>query len=492
MKLTFPVSDAYLLISLFQQVESFSYEIAENSQQRAQNLVAVLHSLSDIMSAYGTSTVDTDSVWPYETFPGFEDVVANYRRVCRSRMIATLPLVQDMDKSKWEAYAYGQQDWISESYESIGLDVVPLPIHPTIYDINSGHATEALEGPFMPLWQISPPPPNSGIVNYNLMSNENLDSALKIAVEVREPLFSQITDLSFLIDAEDHAHESLLIQPIVLDADDHNSQVVAAILATVSWDEFFSDLVRDGNQDMYVVLKNSCSDKVTWKLNGKEAVFVGLDDFHDQTYDEYEHVVKLTSFLTSTALSTPGYCEYEIHIYPSYTIEQLYISSRPKIFATITVMVFAGLLISFVVYDRLVRKRQQETQERQAKSEAIVQSMFPAQIRDRLLKEEGKDDNKLVADEQKDLMNGGQKFRLKSFLDREETLDPEDGGVIKETKPIADLFPNTTVMFADISGFTAWSSVREPSQVFTLLETVYKAFDKTAKRRKVFKVETVG
>ena len=47
-------------------------------------------------------------------------------------------------------------------------------------------------------------------------------------------------------------------------------------------------------------------------------------------------------------------------------------------------------------------------------------------------------------------------------------------------------------MFADIAGFTAWSSVREPSQVFTLLETIYRAFDHIAKRRKVFKVETVG
>lgn len=47
-------------------------------------------------------------------------------------------------------------------------------------------------------------------------------------------------------------------------------------------------------------------------------------------------------------------------------------------------------------------------------------------------------------------------------------------------------------MFADIAGFTAWSSVREPSQVFTLLETVYHAFDTIAKRRRVFKVETVG
>ena len=44
------------------------------------------------------------------------------------------------------------------------------------------------------------------------------------------------------------------------------------------------------------------------------------------------------------------------------------------------------------------------------------------------------------------------------------------------------------MLFADISGFTAWSSVREPAQVFTLLETLYKAFDELATKRKVFKV----
>jgi class 3 adenylate cyclase len=47
-------------------------------------------------------------------------------------------------------------------------------------------------------------------------------------------------------------------------------------------------------------------------------------------------------------------------------------------------------------------------------------------------------------------------------------------------------------LFGDIVGFTAWSSVREPTQVFTLLETVYHAFDDIARRRRVFKVETVG
>jgi class 3 adenylate cyclase len=45
---------------------------------------------------------------------------------------------------------------------------------------------------------------------------------------------------------------------------------------------------------------------------------------------------------------------------------------------------------------------------------------------------------------------------------------------------------------ADIAGFTAWSSIRDPHQVFTLLETVFQSFDVIAKRYGIFKVETVG
>jgi class 3 adenylate cyclase len=53
-------------------------------------------------------------------------------------------------------------------------------------------------------------------------------------------------------------------------------------------------------------------------------------------------------------------------------------------------------------------------------------------------------------------------------------------------------FPHCTVLFADISGFTAWSSLRDPAQVFTLLESIYSSFDAVARKRGVFKVETVG
>ena len=66
------------------------------------------------------------------------------------------------------------------------------------------------------------------------------------------------------------------------------------------------------------------------------------------------------------------------------------------------------------------------------------------------------------------------------------------GNNVPVSSQIADLFPNCTVLFADIAGFTAWSSTRGPEHVFIMLETIYQGFDQLARRRKVFKVETIG
>ena len=44
-----------------------------------------------------------------------------------------------------------------------------------------------------------------------------------------------------------------------------------------------------------------------------------------------------------------------------------------------------------------------------------------------------------------------------------------------------------SVLFADLAGFTKWSAERSPSDVFNLLENIFGAMDKIARKRGIFK-----
>jgi class 3 adenylate cyclase len=141
-------------------------------------------------------------------------------------------------------------------------------------------------------------------------------------------------------------------------------------------------------------------------------------------------------------------------------------------------MVFLFTICTFFCFNNVVEKRQNLLAHEAAQSDAIVSSIFPKQVRDRLMQEPEKDLVGTLAPTS----------RLKSFLSGDDFGDMMPMGKVQ----LADLFPHCSVIFSDISGFTAWSSTRGPDEVFTLLQTVYHGFDEIAKRRKVFKVETIG
>jgi class 3 adenylate cyclase len=154
------------------------------------------------------------------------------------------------------------------------------------------------------------------------------------------------------------------------------------------------------------------------------------------------------------------------------------LSSTPRFVTLAVALVLSFTVIMFLVFNQLVERRQRIILNKAADSTAIVSSLFPKQVRDRLLATDSKKGTSGIF--------GSSNNRLKMFL----SGDEDNGGMLNN--PIADLFPNCTVMFADIAGFTAWSSTRGPEQVFVLLQSLYHKFDQLAKRRKVFKVETIG
>ena len=57
---------------------------------------------------------------------------------------------------------------------------------------------------------------------------------------------------------------------------------------------------------------------------------------------------------------------------------------------------------------------------------------------------------------------------------------------------IAESYPNTTVLFADLAGFTPWTRQTDPGQVVSFLDQLFSQFDELAARHGVEKIKTVG
>jgi adenylate cyclase len=57
---------------------------------------------------------------------------------------------------------------------------------------------------------------------------------------------------------------------------------------------------------------------------------------------------------------------------------------------------------------------------------------------------------------------------------------------------IADSYPDTTVLFADLAGFTPWARRTDPTRVVTFLDRLFSRFDELAAEHGVEKIKTVG
>jgi hypothetical protein len=215
----------------------------------------------------------------------------------------------------------------------------------------------------------------------------------------------------------------------------------------------------------------------------KEIAFVASQDHHDTHFNDWEVVTPIlekgqTADGTWEGLEfVEGECNYYLSIYPSHVFEDLYKTGTPWVLVSAVGAVFLFAILMFFVYDRLVERRQALVLNRAIQSSAIVSSLFPKTVRDRLMNAS----NPANADGPKALSVFRDKMRNNKGVQRAKS--PKDTGMFfpeddDKDQTIADLFPNCTVLFADISGFTAWSSTRDPSQVFALLQNLYSAFDK--------------
>jgi Adenylate and Guanylate cyclase catalytic domain len=302
-----------------------------------------------------------------------------------------------------------------------------------------------------------------------------------------------MTDLVFpVIDTIDQVR--------VAGAADYNPKdhkAVGVLTGNIYWRSMIRNILpkSHGSNGIHVVFTNPCTKAFTYQINGPNVKYLGVGDHHEHHFNS-RSVQKKIHKLGASALHHSAYtgaqldeeyCPVTLHLYPSDEMRAAFETHNPALFSGVVLLIFAFVSLVFIFYDRKVHCRQVLVMDTAVRSTAIVSSLFPAEVRDRLYPATNGKSPTGAPETAKGKLH---KFLHETQKTANATLENETNLVVGV--PIAELYPETTVLFADISGFTAWSSERHPTQVFHLLETVYAAFDAIAKARGVFKVETIG
>eukprot|EP00986_Skeletonema_menzelii_P002806 scaffold813_cov148-Skeletonema_menzelii.AAC.14 len=310
----------------------------------------------------------------------------------------------------------------------------------------------------------------------------------------------------------------------------NETNVVGSISIVFSWDTLLQRILPNYIKGMICVLQSSIGQEYSYSVSGNDVTFLGEGDKHDSKYDEYKQVVEATLGNTEEQIGQVDYLiTYTLVMYPSQTFENEYVTNRAAIYTAGVVLIFLCTSALFLLYDYLVEDRQQKTALFARQSANIVDSMFPAGFRERLYKSHQNNTNNInsggtasrrSSDEgtvkSSNKTNGEKRGRSQSPSRRLSTavgknrvtlqIDkfmkgvrsapkdhiPTDCYNGKDDKPIADLFLDTSIMFADIVGFTNWSTKRSPNDVFRLLERLFWEFDELAALHNVFKLGTIG
>lgn len=587
----------------------------------------IIHNLamdySASITSLSSSSSSSSSSWPNFTLPGFTLRADGALVLTKANAISYSPILLDKDtRRQWYTYAegYAQQNGdvareptahnamatpSNESRDEIGIRTAPPPPISQEVRLRDGiYLPDATESSLAPVWQIS----TDGSLNASrsmLLDRDVTQRTIQNMIQVDGTVFGETLLVSQRQDNVAYP-ATFLYHPIWLSG----SRLVGAIGMEFDWTTQLEESTELSERfhGILIVLESFCNgtrgELFSFQFRQDRLLFLGQGDLHDPAFDDTLQQSSIAAFQSLSHKSDGGgmqtrnirdswsmtpisnhTCHYIIKIYPSREFLDDYTNANPSIYAFVLVSIFVSTCIVFIVYDCFVERRQSLTVKAAANSRALINSLFPATVRDRMFRQQQQEreqpmlashrrstfhrgpldmndhqrsnfQDHLQAESPSDSSNHTQssqglilrrrrnpqsasttstapratarrrstfipllvdkpaKQLIKTFLDtgsnacNEETDEDQRSlnsfpgehqcvlaaveQTISSSEPIADLFPHTTIMFADIVGFTAWSSEREPHQVFQLLETIYRAFDQLANRLGVFKVETIG
>ena len=419
------------------------------------------------------------------------------------------------------------------------------------FNQNGQPMNETGTGPYCPVLQVSPPT-LSADQNYsydrllwNQLSDPTRKATIKTVLQTFAPALTGFLPLEATATTtttttaaaataeQSSSPRSILFYPLLDGPHTDNKNQSSVFFKSVgvlglefAWTNHL--IGHEGRALTVVLTRNDNGEQHTFELSSAGTIYVGKGDHHDGAYGGDLQVGKPlpvygnqsplfaqdSSSSSSLALEEQleGNAEFMIHIYPTADYADEFYSNRPVVAAFLVALVFILIGIQFCAYlgYRRGKQGQEEPVELRFPQPASRRPSFHAGGAERRPSLSALQDMAAAA-----TTPGGWKQKLRRVSRTEDMLTPRviepaqarlrayltDSGHtpvladivgMNRDEPIAEMFPETTVMFADIQGFTAWTSEREPQQIFLLLETLYRAFDEQASKLGVFKVDTIG
>lgn len=218
------------------------------------------------------AATENNERFPFVTVDLFEVIGSQARQMSGVAEIMWSPMVDAEEYDAWTNFSAETIGWYNES---IALYLTEPGHNLTLANYDFSDADFSITspipgmptspGPWSPIWQISPPPNTSYVLNLDMYAfgTKILDDAVET---FRTGLVSEVIATP---GQENVPPSCVVVHPVYAGLFDQNTaEIVGHVYSRFPWDAYLINLLPEGVDGITAVLKNSCDQSFTYALNG--------------------------------------------------------------------------------------------------------------------------------------------------------------------------------------------------------------------------------
>ena len=163
-----------------------------------------LEALDSLATIFVSSAREKNEIWPYTVLHDYGIKAAKMRMLSGAIALQQYQIVQEDQRSEWEAFAKAKEAWVNETIQ-VQREDTTLRIQEDIPDyvgnfstsIRSGQFPTNSTGPYTPTWQTYPvvPTGNSAFYNWNAIEHSILGPGIRKVLDVHKVVIGPVLNL---------------------------------------------------------------------------------------------------------------------------------------------------------------------------------------------------------------------------------------------------------------------------------------------------------